>query len=169
MKLTFPPGLGRASPYSPAARHSPGQSGMNRTFISATGLATAMLLPNEAEMKDYLFCAVIVAVVIGFPYLIFLTIREKWQCSALTRKPQLPRSPAPPVERRSSAQTPPPLSIKPPEIASLDEEIPEFMDRSPEDFAIYFEAYERERAILLGLKPGEPVPPLNSKALRRKP
>ena len=47
--------------------------------------------------------------------------------------------------------------------------MPEFLDLSPEDFAIYFEAYERKRASLLGLKPGEPVPPLNSKAHRRKP
>jgi hypothetical protein len=36
-----------------------------------------------------------------------------------------------------------------------------------EDFARYFEAHERERARLLGLMPGEPVPPLNSKAQRR--
>jgi hypothetical protein len=35
------------------------------------------------------------------------------------------------------------------------------------DFASYFEAHERERARLLGLMPGEPVPPLNSKAQRR--
>ena len=36
-----------------------------------------------------------------------------------------------------------------------------------EDFARYFEAHERERARLLGLMPGEPVPALNSKAQRR--
>jgi hypothetical protein len=36
-----------------------------------------------------------------------------------------------------------------------------------EDFARYFEAHEQERARLLGLMPGEPVPPLNSKAQRR--
>ena len=33
--------------------------------------------------------------------------------------------------------------------------------------ALYFDAYEKRRAAILGLKPGEPVPPLNSKAQRR--
>ena len=46
-------------------------------------------------------------------------------------------------------------------------ELPEFLDVSPEEFALYFDAYEKSRAALLGLKPGEPVPPLNSKAGRR--
>jgi hypothetical protein len=46
-------------------------------------------------------------------------------------------------------------------------ELPEFLDLSPEEFALYFDAYEKRRAALLGLKPGEPVPPLNSKAGRR--
>ena len=35
-----------------------------------------MLLLNQPEMKDYLFCVVIAAFTLGLPYLIFLLIRE---------------------------------------------------------------------------------------------
>lgn len=67
------------------------------------------------------------------------------------------------------------LGLLPPSRIEQDEaaqaqaasELPEFLDLSPEEFALYFDAYEKRRAALLGLKPGEPVPPLNSKAHRR--
>jgi hypothetical protein len=110
-------------------------------------------------------------IALWFSYLIFLTMREELTGSALNRKPPsgagrlLPPSPAP---LAMVEPTPPPLALKPPSGApQQDEDLPEFLDLSPEEFAIYFEAFERERAKLLGLKPGEPIPPLNSRAQRR--
>ena len=164
MKLTLPPALLVALLRIRAQQNA--KADMKRTFIFEAGLAIAMLLLNQPEMKDYLFCVVIAAFTLGLPYLIFLLIREGRR--ARPPMPQSPPSPAPPVQ--PSLPTPPPLALKPPSgTPQQDEEMPEFLDLSPEDFAIYFEAYERKLASLLGLKPGEPVPPLNSKAHRRKP
>jgi hypothetical protein len=52
-------------------------------------------------------------------------------------------------------QIPMPLATKPP--VDIPSEIPEFPVVSEADFANYFEAYEKQHASLLGLKPGEPV------------
>ena len=65
MKLTLPPALLVALLRIRAQQNA--KAAMKRTFIFAAGLAIAMLLLNEAEMKDYLFCAVIVAVTLGLP------------------------------------------------------------------------------------------------------
>jgi hypothetical protein len=122
-------------------------------------------------MKDWFFCAVIMAFVVGLPYLTFLTIREERR--ARLHMPQFPLSPAPPVQRTLLSANSGGLlllsSIQHDDAAPAQaaSELPEFLDLSPEEFAIYFDAYEKRRAALLGLKPGEPVPPLNSKAQRR--
>jgi hypothetical protein len=122
-------------------------------------------------MKDWFFCAVIMAFAVGLPYLTLLTIREERRARA--QMPQVPLSPAPPVPRTllfsNGAGLLPPSSIEQDEAtqAQAASELPEFLDLSPEEFALYFDAYEKRRAALLGLKPGEPVPPLNSKAHRR--
>ncbi len=122
-------------------------------------------------MKDWFFCAVIMAFAVGLPYLTLLTIREERRARA--QMPQVPLSPAPPVQRTllfsNGAGLLPPSRIEQDEAAQAQaaSELPEFLDLSPEEFALYFDAYEKRRATLLGLKPGEPVPPLNSKAHRR--
>ncbi len=111
------------------------------------------------------------AFAVGLPYLTLLTIREERRTRA--QMPQVPLSPAPPVQRTllfsNGAGLLPPSSIEQDEAAQAQatSELPEFLDLSPEEFALYFDAYEKRRAALLGLKPGEPVPPLNSKAHRR--
>ena len=87
--------------------------------------------------------------------------------------PQFPLSPAPTVQRTLLSANCGELlllsSIQQDDAAPAQAafELPEFLDLSPEEFAIYFGAYEKRRAALLGLKPGEPGPPLNSKAQRR--
>ena len=122
-------------------------------------------------MKDWFFCAVIMAFAVGLPYLTLLTIREERR--ARLQMPQFSLSPAPPVQRTLLSANSGELlllsSIQQDEAAPAQaaSELPEFLDLSPEEFAIYFDAYEKRRAALLGLKPGEPVPPLNSKAQRR--
>jgi hypothetical protein len=122
-------------------------------------------------MKDWFFCAVIMAFAVGLPYLTLVTIREERRARA--QMPQVPLSPAPPVQQTllssKSRGLLPPWSIQQDEAAQAQaaSELPEFLDLSPEEFALYFDAYEKRRAALLGLKPGEPVPPLNSKAHRR--
>lgn len=122
-------------------------------------------------MKDWFFCAVIMAFAVGLPYLTLLTIREERRARA--QMPQVALSPAPPVQRTllfsNGAALLPPSRIEQDEAAQAQaaSELPEFLDLSPEEFALYFDAYEKRRAALLGLKPGEPVPPLNSKAHRR--
>jgi hypothetical protein len=122
-------------------------------------------------MKDWFFCAVIMAFAVGLPYLTFLTIREEWR--ARVQMPRLPLSPAPPVQRTllpsNGAGLLPLSNIQQDEAATAQaaSEFPEFLDLSPKEFAIYFDAYAKRRAALLGLKPGEPVPPLNAKAHRR--
>ena len=143
---------------------------MKDTFISAADQAIVMLLLNQPEMKDWFFCAVIIAFTIGLPYLTFLTIREERRA----RVQMPPFSPSPPVQ----ASLPPSnaFGLLPPSSTQQDKDLPTqaasklpaFLDISPEHFAIYFEAYERAHADLLGLKPGEQVPPLNSKASHRK-
>ena len=122
-------------------------------------------------MKDWFFCAVIMAFAVGLPYLTLLTIREERR--ARVQMPQFPLSPAPPVQRTLLSANCGELlllsSIQQDEAAPAQaaSELPEFLDLSPEEFAIYFDAYENRRAALLGRKPGEPVPPLKSKAQRR--
>ena len=119
-------------------------------------------------MKDWFFCAVIMAFAVGLPYLTLLTIREERRAGA--QMPQVPLSPAPPVQRTllfsNGAGLLPPSRIEQDEAAQA-QAASELPDLSPEEFALYFDAYEKRRAALLGLKPGEPVPPLNSKAHRR--
>jgi hypothetical protein len=133
--------------------------------------ATVTMLLTQPEMKDWFFCAAIVAFAIGFSYLIFLTIREERR--AHFQMPQFPPWPALPVQRSlpfsNGGELVSPAGIQRNEAAPDQAafELPEFLDLSPEEFAIYFDAYEKRRAALLGLKPGEPVPPLNSKAQRR--
>jgi hypothetical protein len=122
-------------------------------------------------MKDWFLCAVIMAFAVGLPYLTLLTIREERR--ARVQMSHFPLSPAPPVQRSllfsNGRELRSPSSIRQNEAAPAHaaSELPEFLDLSPEEFAIYFDAYEKRRAALLGLKPGEPVPPLNSKAGRR--
>jgi hypothetical protein len=144
---------------------------MKPTVIFATGLAILMLLLNQPAMNDWFFCAVIMAFAVGLPYLTLLTIREERRARA--QMPQFPPSPAPPVQQTllssKSRGLLPPWSIQQDEAAPAQaaSDLPEFLDLGPEEFAIYFDAYEKRRAALLGLKPGEPVPPFNSKAGRR--
>jgi hypothetical protein len=108
------------------------------------------------------------AFAVGLPYLTLLTIREERR--ARVQMPQFPISPAPPVQRTllssNGGELLPPSSIQQDEAAPA-QAASELPDLSPEEFAIYFDVYEKRRAALLGLKPGEPVPPLNSKAGRR--
>ena len=113
-----------------------------------------------------------IMIAIWISYLIFLTMREELTGSALNRKAPsgagglFPPSTAPlAISRANAAAIGAEAAFR---RAQQDEDLPEFLDLSPEDFAIYFEAFERKRAELLGLKPGEPVPPLNSKASSRK-
>jgi hypothetical protein len=141
------------------------------TFISTVGLATVTMLLTQPEMKDWFFCVAIIAFATGFPNLIFLTIREERR--AQVQIPQFPPWPAPLVQRSllfsNGGELVSPEGIQRDEAAPAQAafELPEFLDLSPEEFAIYFGVYEKRRAALLGLKPGEPVPPLNSKAQRR--
>ena len=122
-------------------------------------------------MKDWFFCAVIMAFAVGLPYLTLLTIREERR--ARLQMPQFPLPPAPPIQRTLLSANSGELlllsSIQQDDAAPAQaaSELPDFLDVSPEEFAIHFDAYEKRRAALLGLKPGEPVPPLNSKAQRR--
>jgi hypothetical protein len=91
------------------------------------------------------------AFAVGLPYLTFFTIREERR--ARVQMSHFPLSPAPPVQRsllsssgvRASGVSGP-WSRR---VRSL------------------FQCLRKARAVLLGLKPGEPVPPLNSKAQRR--
>jgi hypothetical protein len=130
-----------------------------------------MLLLNQPAMKDWFFCAVIMAFAVGLPYLIFLTIREERR--ARVQMSHFPLSPAPPVQRSllssNGRELRSPSGIRQDEAAPAQtaSEPPEFLHLGPEEFAIRFDAYEKRRAALLGLKPGEPVPPLDSKAGRR--
>jgi hypothetical protein len=169
MKLTLPPAL-LVALLRIRVQRSP-KAAMKRVFIFAAIPAIVMLLLNRPAMKDSFFCAVIVAFAVGLPYLTLLTIREERR--ARVQMPQFPPSPAPPVQRTLLSSTGrrllPPSGIRQDEAAPAQaaSELPEFLDVSPEEFALYFDAYEKRRAALLRLKPGEPVPPLNSKAGRR--
>jgi hypothetical protein len=95
---------------------------------------------------------VIVAFAVGLPYLTLLTMREERR--ARVQMPQFPPSPAPSVQRTLLSSTGrrllPPSGIRQDEAAPAQaaSELPEFLDLSPEEFALYFDAYEKRRPAL---------------------
>ena len=106
-------------------------------------------------MKDWCFYASIIAFTLGFLYAIFLMVREERR-AAHRQRPFLFSQAPPPV------QLPPPRLAVTPETIREEDQMPEFLDLSEEDFKIYFDAYERRMTEHLGLPPGTKPPPLNT-------
>jgi hypothetical protein len=77
MKLALPPAL-LVALLRIRLQHNP-KAAMKRTFIFAAVPAIVMLLLNQPAMKDWFFCAVIMAFAVGLAYLTLLTIREEWR------------------------------------------------------------------------------------------